>query len=196
MVHFGNVYYLEFLYYLRKGDFEKMTNLTPELLDGFEKYEEEMKPERKVTMWYNLMICYFLKGDFTAALHWIEKKLLKDGIKSDREDIVNKCKLFNLLVHYELEDTEDFESLIRKVKHSFKKVDHSKELIYLVTGLMNTHYKKHPLSRKDFDAALKEFDKIDQSKNKSLPYDEIEIWLKSKVERQSMQKIAEQMFCH
>ena len=49
------------------------------------------------------------------------------------------------------------------------------------------------LTRKDFETALQKFDEIDKTKNRGLPYDEVEIWLKSKVERKSMVEIAKQI---
>ena len=160
-----------------------------------EEYLKDVYNERKITIWYNLMVYYFIKQDFKTALYWIEEKILKDGLKSSRKDFINNSKILNLLVHYELEDTDDFESLIKKINYSFKNVDGSKELVDLITELMTIQYKERPLTRKDFVAALDAFYKIDRSKNKSLPYNEIEIWLRSKAEGRSMQKIAESMFC-
>ena len=190
--NFSDAYYLEFLYYLKEGDFENMQKLIPALLEGLEKYGADMELGRKITMWQNLMIHYFLIEDFKSAHFWIEK-ILKYGRKSRRKDILNKCKLFELLVCYELEDTDSFEKLIRSIKRGFKNAENSNELVDLVVEMMNHHYKEAPLGRKDFKAALQKFHQIDQSKNRNLPYDEVRIWLKSKVERQSMQEITEEM---
>ena len=114
------------------------------------------------------------------------------GKKSRRIDTLNKGKLFELLIHYELDNIALLKSLVKKIKRNFNEVDNSKELVGLLTNLMNNYYKR-PLERKDFEEALEKFNKIDKIKNSDLPYDEIEIWLKSKVEKKTMLEIAEQM---
>ena len=189
---FSDVCYIEFLYYLKQGDFLKLDSLVPALLEGLKKYDTELELGRKITMWYNLMIYYFFIGDFDLAHNWI-KKILIDGKASRRKDFLNNSKAFKLLVEYELEKFEEFESLIRKIKKSFKVAKNSNELVNLVTQMMNNHYKKAPLTRKDFETALQKFNEIDKTKNRGLPYDEVEIWLKSKVERKSMVEIAKQI---
>ena len=189
---FSDVCYMEFLYYLKQGNFVRLDNLVPALLKGLKKYDTELELGRKITIWQNLMIYYFFKGDFYLAHVWI-KKILLDGKASRRKDLLNISKFFKLLVEYELEKFEEFESLIRKIKKSFKMAKNSNELVNLITQMMNNHYKKAPLIRKDFVTALQQFDKIDQSKNLGLPYDEVKIWLKSKVERKPILEIAIQM---
>ena len=170
--------------------------MLPVLQEGLEKYEDEMELGRKITMWYNIMIFYFLKEDFDTTNFWI-RKILDDGIKSNRTHTLNNSKFFDLVVNYELgkiekvDNSKRLKSLIRTVKRSFKESDNSNELVNLVTKMMNVHCDKAHLIKKDFEFALKEFNNIDKTQNLYLPYDEIEIWLKSKVQRQSMQKITE-----
>lgn len=191
VMNFSDVDYLEFAYYLKQGDFVKLENLVPRLLEGLEKYGDQIEAGRKIALWYNLMIYYFLKQDFVKTNFWIKK--IVDYGKTRRIDFYNYSRLLKLLVQYELEDIENFESLIRAIKRDFKVVDNSNELVDFITKLMNIHYKMHPLTRKDFKGALEQLYEIDKSKNRGLPYDEIQIWLKSKVERQSMQEIIKQM---
>ena len=192
-IKFQNTYYLEFLYYINQGDFDHLKKMMPMLLDGLEKYGDKIEIFRKVVIWYNLMVYHFLNENFKSVNDWI-KKILEEGKKSKRTDILNGSRLFLLLVHYESsEDTDILESLIRKVKRHFKDADNSNELVDLVTEMMNAHYKKAHLIKKDFDLALHRFNKIDRTKNKNLPYDEIEIWLKSKVYRKPMLSIAKQI---
>ena len=194
MINFSNIYYVEFLYYLKRGDFAKIENLIPSLLKELDKYGDKINLDRRMVFWYNLMIYYFLKQDFRSAYYWIKEKILKYGRKSNRKDFFNKSKLFKLLVCFELEDVDSFEASIKAIKRSYPNKENPNELVNLVVSLINDHYKKAPLDRKNFKAALETFYQIDQSKNQNSPFDEIKIWLKSKVERQSMQKVTEQMF--
>ena len=191
-IKFENTYYLEFLYYINQGDFEQLEIMMPSLLKGLEEYGEKIEIFRKVVIWYNLMVYHFLKQDFKLTKEWI-LKILEEGKKTKRVDILNDSRLFQLLVHYELNDTEILESLIRKVKRHFKDADNSNELVDLITDMMNAHYRRAHLIKKDFDLALQKFNKIDRVKNKNLPYDEIEIWLKSKVHRKPMLNITKQI---
>ena len=195
IVNFSNVFYLEFVYYLKQGDFVKMENLLPALLEGLEKYDTQIELGRKIVFWQNLVTYYFLKQDFNNAHFWIQKIL--DHGKTRRADIFNKSKIFGLLVHYELneinksKDTEFLKSLIKNIQYSFK--DNPNDLVSLVAKLMRTRCRKIRLEKADFEIILLKFYQIDQSKNPNLPYDEIEIWLKSKIQKLSMQKITEQM---
>ena len=195
MIHFSNVNYLEFVYWLRQGDFIKMDQLAPELEKGLEKYDTQIELGRKVTMWSNLMIYYFIKQDFNSV-HTLIQKILTEGKGSRRKDIFNKAKIFELLINFEMDNTSIFKSLIKKVERSCRDEDNSSkvaELAKFVCRLMNRHYTKAHLTKVDFEEILPVFDKIDQTKNKKMPYDEIKIWLLSKIRRVPMQQIAEQM---
>ena len=191
IVQFSNIYHFELLYYLKQGAFEKIEKLIPALLEGLDKYDNDIELGRKITIYYNLMIYYFIKEDFNSAHDWL-KKILDTGKKSDRIDSFNNSLLFELLVNYEFGNTQYLKSsLIPKVKRTFNG-DNQSEVVDLIAKLMNAHYRM-PLVKKDFELALQKFNKIDKTKNRSLPYDEVEIWLKSKVKELSMQKMAEQM---
>lgn len=191
ITQFSNIYHLELLYYIKQGAFEKIEKLMPRLLEGFDKYGDDIKLGRKATMCYNLMIYYFIKEDFDSAHTWLEK-ILDIGKKSKRNYILNKSKVLELLIHYEFGNTQYLKSLIPKIKKIFRE-DNQSELVDLIAKWMSAHYRM-PLVKKDFKLAQQEFNKIDKTKNKSVPYDEIEIWLRSKVERKSMLEIAIQMF--
>ena len=93
-----------------------------------------------------------------------------------------------------MDNIELLDSLIGKVRRGFDHKDNPNELVEIITKIMFKHYKKARLTRKDFKTALEQFRTIDKTKHRGLPYDEIEIWLTSKVQRVSMQQITEQMF--
>ena len=166
--------------------------MLPVLQEGLEKYEDEMELGRKIVLWYNIMLYYFFKEDFKLIHDWIEK-ILDCGNKSRRIDTWNKGKLFELVVHYELGETGQFlESLVKKVKRGYSDFSNSNELVDLIARIMGS-YARNPLKKINFEEVLKQFNNIDKTKNKNLPYDEIEIWLKSKIEGRTMQEIAEEM---
>jgi len=198
VVQFSNIYYSEFLYYLKQGDFEKMGKLIPALLEGLEKYKNAIELGRQIVIWYNLSIYYFIKEDFDSTNLWIQK-ILNNGKKSRRIDFYYNGKVFELLIHYELneiakvEDTDFLKSLTEKVRKSFYTVKKSNGLVNLIVKLIKIYCKKMRLEKTDFEVALQQFNKIDKSKNKYLPYDEVGIWLKSKTEGLPMLKIAEQI---
>ena len=198
VTRFTDIFYIEFRYYLNQGDFEKLEKTLPSLLEGLGKYGDKIKLSDKTAIWYNIMIYYFLKEDFDAANSWIEE-VQNNGDKSKRLDLLNNSRLFELLINYELgkiqesDNAKYLEYLIRTIKRNFKDADNSNALVNLITQMMTAHCNKAHLIKKDFNVALKKFKDIDRSQNINLPYDEIWIWLKSKVHRLSMQKIVEQM---
>lgn len=203
MNKFQNVYHLEFIYFLKQGDFEKMSKLIPALQKGLKKYDTQIALDIRMTIWYNLMIYYFIIEDFHSAQYWIQEKILEYGKKSNCKDLYHIAKLFDLLIHYELDNAGLLKSWVAKVKRSFDLKDNSNELIKLVTKLMTTRYTKYTnvmntyygrtgeLEKKDFEQVLQKFNKLDPSKHKNLPWDEIKIWLTSKVQELPMQQIAE-----
>ena len=191
IVQFSNVYHYELFYYLKQGAFEKIEQLIPTLLEEFEKYDDKIELGRKIVMYYNLMIYYFIVADFDSSYVWLQK-ILDHGKKSGRIEFYHNSQFFELLLHYEFGNTQYLKSLVEKIKRNFKKVEDSKEFVDLIANLMNAHYKM-PLVKKDFELALKKFDKIDKTKNGTFPFDEIKIWLRSKVEKKTMLGIAEEM---
>ena len=197
MLQFSNVYYIEFVYYLKQGNFEAMENMLPVLEEGLIKFGDEMDLGRKITIWQNLMIQHFIKEDFNATHFWIQK-ILDQGKNSRRVDLFYNSKIFQVLVQYELESrklesTAFLANLNEKVQNSFKTAKKSNKLVNLIAKLIRTYCKKRRLEKEDFEATLEKFYQIDQSENKDLPYDEVEIWLLSKIQKLPMQKIAEQM---
>ena len=193
MTKFSNIGYLEFLFYLKQGDFETLEKLIPALLKGLEKYSNDIEQGRNMVIWYNLMICYFINEDFDSAHIWVEKILdYGNGNNTRRLDTLNKGRLFKLLIHYELgSNITLLQSLMKKIKRGFKDVDDSKGLTGVISKLMNTHYRKGKLEKEDFEKALQRFYKIE--KIEKMPYDEIEIWLKSKLQGLPMLQIAQLM---
>ena len=63
---------------------------------------------------------YFGAGRYNDALKWVNK-LLNDNEQTLRQDIYNFARLFNLIIHFELENFDLLEYVIKSTSRYLKK---------------------------------------------------------------------------
>ena len=75
---------------------------------GLELYEEKINKEKRLLFTYNMAYANFGSGDYRTALRYINE-VLNDNEKPLRQDIYSFARIFNLIIHFELENFDFLE---------------------------------------------------------------------------------------
>lgn len=171
--------------YNRKGEFGKAMDLIPEIESGLELYEEKINKEKRLLFTYNMAYANFGHGDFRSALRYIND-VLNDNEKQLRQDIYSFSRIFNLIIHFELENFDFLEYDLKSAARYLNK--HPKD--YQVEKLFIAHIK---LLAKEEDRSEKKaiFQKFHAKLGKLLTNDrekvileyfDLQAWTDSKIE--------------
>lgn len=116
---FSITYSAECNLYIETGQINKARQLTGHIIDGLELYKNKLSTERSVIFWYQLSYVYFALGDFSSSRSWINK-ILNMSESEIRRDIYGFARIFNLIIHYELNNFDLLEYNIRSTYRYFK----------------------------------------------------------------------------
>jgi pentatricopeptide repeat protein len=179
-------YIAELLINDRRGDFSKSLAVADDIVEGMEKYGEKINKEQSIVFYYNLAYVYFGNEEYNKALKWVNM-LLNDNEQKLRQDIYNFARFFNLVIHYELQNFELIEYLLKSTNRYLKK--HEKEyqseqvILKYFRKLAKTHTE---ISRvevfKEFKTQLEKL--MENPKEQViLQYFDFTSWIDSKIKR-------------
>lgn len=168
----------------RKGQFAKSIQLIPEIQEGLELYEDKINKEKQLLFTYNMAYAYFGVEEYRQALKYIND-VLNDNEKQLRQDIYSFSRIFNLIIHFELNNIDFLEYDLKSAARYLNK--HPKD--YQMEKLFITHIKQ--LARVEgaeeqksifikFNEELNELLKIEKE-NVILEYFDILAWTNSKI---------------
>jgi len=115
-------YIAELLINDRRGDFKKSLKTAEEITQGMDKYGDKINKEQLIVFYYNLAYVYFGNQEYNQALKWVNI-LLNDNEQKLRQDIYNFTRFFNLVIHFELENYELIEYLLKSTNRYLKKLE-------------------------------------------------------------------------
>ena len=170
--------------YNRQGKFDEALNLHPIIEKGLSEFEEKINKEKQLLFNYNLGYAYFGAGDYRRALKFINI-VLNDNEKQLRQDIYSFSRIFNLIIHFELNNHDFLEYDMKSAARYLNK--HEKD--YEVEKLFMTEMRN--LARvENVDDRLKIFGKFNSQLDSLLKIDrenviqeyfDLRAWVKSKL---------------
>ena len=181
---FTNSYNLELVLLHAMGEFQKSVELIPEIERLQEEYGEKVSKEQEILLLYNKAYSYFGVGDFKKALSYINT-VLNDNEQNLRQDIYSFSRLFNLVLHFELENYDFLEYVIKSTNRYLNKQERSFELenvcIKHIRKLSKTFQNNEKIiilekMKDELDELLK-----DQNERTVLEYFNITAWVTSKI---------------
>ena len=181
---FTNSYNLELLLLHAMGEFQKSVELIPEIERLQEEYGEKVSKEQEIILLYNKAYSYFGVGDFKKALSYINT-VLNDNEQNLRQDIYSFSRLFNLVLHFELENYDFLEYVIKSTNRYLNKQERSFEVenvcIKHIRKLSKTFQNSEKIiilekMKDELDELLK-----DQNERTVLEYFNINAWVTSKI---------------
>ncbi|MEY3237521.1 MAG: hypothetical protein RI883_1622 [Bacteroidota bacterium] len=181
---FTNSYNLELVLMHAMGEFKKSVELIPEIERLQDEYGEKVSKEQEILLLYNKAYSYFGVGDFKKALSYINT-VLNDNEQNLRQDIYSFSRLFNLVLHFELENYDFLEYVIKSTNRYLNKQERSFEVenvcIKHIRKLSKTFQNNEKIiilekMKDELDDLLK-----DQNERTVLEYFNITAWVTSKI---------------
>lgn len=111
---------LELYLLQQKGDFAKAVSLLENIDEQRISFDDKISKEQEVLFLYNKAYCYFGIGEFKKALSYLNE-ILNDNEQNLRQDIYSFSRILNLIIHYELENYEFLEYVIKSTNRYLSK---------------------------------------------------------------------------
>jgi len=112
---FVTSYDTELNLYLKMGEFEKGIQLVSEIESGLKELKEKINKESEVLFAYNIAYLYFGLKEYENSLKRINT-IINDKELDIREDIQCFARILNLLIHYELNNYDLIEYIIKSTR--------------------------------------------------------------------------------
>ncbi|MBK7871833.1 MAG: hypothetical protein IPJ74_14715 [Saprospiraceae bacterium] len=171
---FNHFYYLEVLYRLVRKEYKEVISMVPMIEEGLKTYAANITKSRELTFIYNIAIAYFLEKDYPKALDWINR-ILNESKLEERQDIQDLARIFQIVLHYQLENHDFTESLILSANRHLLKKDKRQSAEYIIAN----HLKQALYSDKKKERAV--FSKLEAELQDVKGLEEIKIWVASKI---------------
>jgi len=170
--------------YNRQGNFEQAQELEPAIEKELQVMGEKINKEKHLLFNYNLAYTFFGMGDYRKALKFINV-VLNDNEKQLRQDIYSFSRIFNLIIHFELNNHDFIEYDIKSAARFLNKFEKDYEVESLFVAEMKNLAKMNSSAERrrifeEFDAQLEDLLKIDRE-NVILEYFDLRAWIKSKL---------------
>ncbi|MFN5845421.1 MAG: hypothetical protein ACK46O_06895 [Flavobacteriia bacterium] len=181
---FTSTYNLELMLLHTKGDFKSSVSLIAEIEKQQEELGDKVSKEQEILLTYNKAYSFFGIGDFKKALSYINI-VLNDNEQNLRQDIYSFARLFNLVLHYELENYDFLEYIIKSTNRYLSKQERDFE----VENVCIKHIKKLSKTISSTDRVIilekmkDELDVLlkDHNERVVLEYFNITAWVTSKI---------------
>lgn len=188
---FANSYYHELVLLHSLGQFKKSVDLIPVIEENQEAYAGKISKEMEVLLTYNKAYSYFGIGDYKTALHYLNE-VLNDNEQNLRQDVYSFARLFNLVIHYELENYDFLEYIIKSTNRYLSKHERDYEIenvcIKHIRKLAKTPTEVNKLEI--FEKMQSDISKLlkDHNERIILEYFNIAAWVKSKLDKCSFEE--------
>ncbi|MBL1281425.1 MAG: hypothetical protein COA33_014195 [Fluviicola sp.] len=116
---FSSISSIELDLHLRKGDFERASEIAQSVEDKLLKFDGKIIPIRKAFLSFKMAVIHMGMGDFNKALNWINV-ILNDSRLDKTEDIVGYAQLLDLLIHVELDNQKLLPYSLKNTMRFFK----------------------------------------------------------------------------
>jgi hypothetical protein len=172
------------MFYLYTGQFDKHQKIIPYILKGMKKYEDKIPKEELSTLNFILFMSHFGSANYSGALVWMNN-LLNAPEKEVRPDLLRICKIVNLVLHYELQNT----SLLAYLFKANQRFYDSNTEVYAFEKTFMKYFRKIALLNKK-EGDVKHFEKMkdelnfafkDPYQKFALEYFDFEVWITSKL---------------
>jgi len=109
------------------GEYEEGEKTIKKIEDKLSFFENKFNKELLITFYLKFSVIYIGVGDYNRSLFWINK-ILNDNEKLLRQDLYAYARLINLIVHYELQNFDLIEYLIKSTQRFLNKKNRDFEL--------------------------------------------------------------------
>lgn len=104
------------------GEMEKSVALLAIIDEEKIPFDDKISKEQEVKLLYNKSYSYFGIGEYKKALGFLNE-VLNDNEQNLRQDLYSFCRLLNLILHYELENYDFLEYVIKSTSRYLSKYE-------------------------------------------------------------------------
>lgn len=186
---FANTYNQELVLLHKMGDFQKSVDLIPVIEKKHAQYGEKVSKEMEVLLTYSKAYSYFGIGDYKKALFYLNE-VLNDNEQNLRQDIYSFARLFNLVLHFELENYDFLEYVVKSTNRYLSKHERDYEIenvcIKYIRKLAKTPTSVDRIEI--FESMNKEVTELlkDHNERVVLEYFDVAAWIQSKIRKCSL----------
>ncbi|MCU0433949.1 MAG: hypothetical protein MUC87_10885 [Bacteroidia bacterium] len=188
---FRNGVLLELIYLMNSRRPEEGLQLLPEIENGLRMFERKLPVARMLSFRYNVVMLYFINERMSDALR-VLNVLRRREHPDVRRDIQHAARLFQLILHFELNRTDDFlDSLMRSTQRHLREHNlfgqFEQWLFKTLRNLTETADKRQ--RRQAFATALEEHRQLAAKGLRDLLMDETGLWLQSRATGKTLQEV-------
>ena len=89
---------------------------------GISRFQYKLNKEQTILFYYRISYIYFGSGLHKEALKWVNK-ILNDNEQILRQDIYSFARIFNLILHYELNNYDLLDYIIKSTSRYLSKTE-------------------------------------------------------------------------
>lgn len=188
---FGNSYIQELALLHAEGDFQKSLELIPIIEKNQISFEGKLSKEMEILLAYNIAYSYFGVGEYKKALHYLNE-VLNDNEQNLRQDVYSFARLFNLVIHFELENYDFLEYIIKSTNRYLNKQERDYQVEFVFIKYLRKLAKvQSGIQRNEIFEDLSNELKpllLDHNERVVLEYFNVEAWVESKLKKISFEK--------
>ncbi len=178
-----------------KGTFREGLELVPFIEEKLKEYELYLDRHRVLVFYYKIASLYFGSGDYETSIDYLQKII---NWKVDlRNDLQCYARLLHLLAHYELNNFELMEHLIKSVYRFMAKMENLTIVEEEIFNFLRTTFNLSARKLKPaFAQLLEKIKKVEKSRfeTRSFAYLDILSWLESKAFDKPMAQIVREKY--
>lgn len=183
---------LEMNYCLKTGEVENGIYAAKEAEEGLKKFAGKIHKQYEIVLYNSIKYIYFEAGELRRSLQW-SNKLMNESSEGIRDDIQGIARIFNLILHFELGNTDSLEYFIRSTYRFLMK----RKRLYKVESFVLNYLRKntHLISQKEiidsFKALHEELLPLAKDPFEKKAFEEFDIisWLESKIAKKRFGEI-------
>ena len=190
-IHCFIYYYIAIInLYFLEGDFKKGVQLVPEIEEKLEAYSLYLDQHRILIFYYKIASLYFGSSDYETAIDYLNKIINR---KVDlRTDLQCYSRLLHLIAHYELNNYEILDHLIKSVYRFMAKMENlsvvEEEIFKFVRRSFHLNVRT---IKPEFEKLLVKLKKYQGNhfESRAFMYLDIISWIESKLAGTSVQEV-------
>ena len=188
---FANTYNQELNLLHQMGEFNKSVELIGEIDKKAAGIKDKLSKEQELLFLYHKAYSFFGVGEYKKALSYLIE-VLNDNEQNLRQDIYSFSRLLNLIIHFELENYDYLEYVIKSTNRYLSKYEKDYKIEdVLIKNIRRLAKAPNSIAQLEiFESMKKEVEKLlqDHQEQVLLEYFNISAWINSKLNKSNFGK--------
>ena len=198
---FTSTYTAELVAYDFMGEYEKGIEIVDDIIAGIDKYKDKISKEEEILFYYNIAYVFFGANLLKNALRWLNK-VINDNESNLRQDVYSFARLFSLVIHYDLENYDLLDYMVKSTARFYQKRRKEFGREYKFEGIFIKHIKKLAKSSNNRDKQIVLFTNLkaemqvvvtENYEKGALNYFDFISWVDSKIENRTFMEVKTEM---